>query len=294
MDSTICVIIPSYNGSNTIRRCVQSVLEQDLQDPYEVIVVDSSDDGTDEILRQHFPSIRLLRLPQRTAAGEARNLGVETAGSQFLAFTDADCIVSRDWLRRMLARHGEGEYTAVGGSILNGTPESFVGSAEHLFAFNEFLPQSPERLVPSMPTCNVCYRASTLAEQRFESDWPTGWASDLMLNWRLSRRQAKLLFDPTIQVTHINRTRLLISLRHQYLIGKSSCWVRKRTDLPGRFFVDHPMLAPAVSLVRMTRIALRLWQTDRTQTVRFLRLLPWVALDALAWGAGFTREALRR
>ena len=291
----ISVIIPSYNARATIRRCLGSVFDQDCEARYEVIVVDSSGDGTDEIIRREFPQALLFHLERRTPAGDARNLGMDKAAGAFMAFTDADCMVARDWLSRILERHQGRGYAAVGGSIANGTPWSPVGSAEHLFAFNEFLPQAIEGLVTNIPTCNICYRRSALAGARFKGG-PDGvnLAEDLILNWSLTRRGEKLLFDPTIRVVHLNRTRLGASLRHQYLLGQGSCWARKRTDIPGRIFVDYPVLGLALPYLRLARIVLRLSRIDRHAVLRFLALSPLIFLEASAWAAGFVREALRR
>lgn len=292
----ISVVIPSYNMRATIRHCLRSVLDQDLEAQYEIIAVDSSSDGTDDVIRLEFPQVLLLRLEGQTSVGQARNVGADKASGSFVAFTDADCIVARDWLRRMLWRHREGEYAAVGGSIANGTPRSLVGSAEHLFEFNEFLPQAPERLVANIPTCNICYRRSALDGARFDVG-PEGaylGAEDLILNWGLARSGLKLLFDPAIRVVHLNRTRLGASLRHQHLLGQGSCWARKRTDIPGRIFVDYPVLGLALPYLRLARIVLRLSRIDRYAVLRFLALAPLIFLEASAWAAGFVREALRR
>lgn len=291
----ISVVIPSYNARDTIRSCLGSVFGQDCEARYEVIVVDSSEDGTHEIIRRDFPQALLLHLERRTSAADARNLGMDKAAGDFVAFTDADCMVARDWLTRMLKRHQGGGYAAVGGSIANGTPRSLVGSAEHLFAFNEFLPQALEGLVTNIPTCNICYRRSALTGVRFKGG-PDGvnLAEDVILNWNLARRGEKLLFDPAIRVVHLNRTRLGVSFGHQYLLGQGSCWARKRTDIPGRIFVDYPVLGLALPFLRLARIVLRLSRIDRHAVLRFLALSPLIFLGASAWAAGFVREALRR
>ncbi|MBI2903006.1 MAG: glycosyltransferase family 2 protein [Candidatus Methylomirabilis oxyfera] len=292
----ISVVIPSYNAQATIRRCLESVFDQNLDAGCEVIVVDSSDDGTDQIVRQAFPQARLLRLEGRTSSGAARNHGVGSAKGAYIALTDADCLVAKDWLFRLYHRHQEADYAAVGGSIGNGTPGSPVGSADYLLEFSEFLPQSPERLVANIPTSNICYRSSVLAGVRFDGG-PQGvylTSDDRILNWELFRRGARLLFDPAIQVAHLNRTRLGAFLSHQYLLGRSSCWARKRTDLPGRIFLDYPFLGPAIPSLRIARIVARLSRIDRRAAPRFLALSPLIFLGATAWSAGFVREALRR
>jgi glycosyltransferase involved in cell wall biosynthesis len=292
----ISVIVPSYNARATVDACLRSIVAQDLRDPWELIVADSSDDGTDAVIRRDFPAVRVLRLERRTPAGAARQHALAVARAPLIAFTDADCVVAPDWLRRILARHAAGEHPAVGGTVANGTPESLLGSAEHLFAFNEFLPGMPARLLAGMPTCNLSYRREVLQAVAFESG-PDGeylQPEDLLLNWRATGGARVLFFDPDIRVTHLNRTHLGPCLRHQHLIGRSACWARKRADLPGRVFAERPWLSPAVPVLRVGRIAVRLWRTNRRELGRFVVLLPWILLVALAWGAGFTREAFRR
>ena len=60
----VSVVIPSYNSSKHIRACLNSLLCQVSEIPFEVILVDSSNDGTDQIVRAEFPQIRMcLKIP---------------------------------------------------------------------------------------------------------------------------------------------------------------------------------------------------------------------------------------
>jgi glycosyltransferase involved in cell wall biosynthesis len=78
---------------------------QDTQTPHEIIVVDSSDDGTGELIESHVPEIKLIRVAERTLAGAARNLGIEAAQGELLAFTDADCEFEPSWVSKILQAH---------------------------------------------------------------------------------------------------------------------------------------------------------------------------------------------
>jgi glycosyltransferase involved in cell wall biosynthesis len=50
----VSVIIPSYRSAATIGRCLQALSVQDVA-PHEIIVVDSSDDETPDIVRRNHP-----------------------------------------------------------------------------------------------------------------------------------------------------------------------------------------------------------------------------------------------
>jgi glycosyltransferase involved in cell wall biosynthesis len=72
----ISVVIPSYNSGLTIRHCLDSVLGQSGPEDREVILVDSSTDGTDRIVTREYPDVRLFHLARKTDPGSARNIGI--------------------------------------------------------------------------------------------------------------------------------------------------------------------------------------------------------------------------
>jgi len=98
----VCIIIPSYNSAATIKKCLASVLESDISESYEVIVVDDhSSDNTVGIVRENFPSVRIVANKEK-GPSSARNYGASLTNAEFVAFTDSDCIVDKRWLASLL------------------------------------------------------------------------------------------------------------------------------------------------------------------------------------------------
>jgi glycosyltransferase involved in cell wall biosynthesis len=96
MDPVLSVIVPAYNEERHLTACLSSIMNQDFDLPYEVILVDGpSDDGTPAIARR-FP-VRLIRLQQR-GIGAAWKTGAGCSRSDLLAFTEADTVVPVHWL----------------------------------------------------------------------------------------------------------------------------------------------------------------------------------------------------
>lgn len=94
-DFDISVVIPVFNGANTLRHAVDSVLEQ--PEAAEIVIVDDgSADGSpalaESIAREHPGKIRAVRHPDggNHGAGASRNLGIESATCDWIAFLDAD------------------------------------------------------------------------------------------------------------------------------------------------------------------------------------------------------------
>jgi glycosyltransferase involved in cell wall biosynthesis len=93
------VIVPARNAEDTLPRTLDALVRQDLEGPYEVIVVDDgSSDRTADIARAAPAPVRVLSQPPLGPA-RARNRGVEESHGALLAFCDADCFPAPGWLR---------------------------------------------------------------------------------------------------------------------------------------------------------------------------------------------------
>ena len=280
------VVVASFRPGPLIDRCLQALLAQQGIASYEVIVVDSSADGTAEHLRQKFPAVTVIALNQQTHQSAARNVGIARTQAAFVAITDQDCLVPPDWLARLLAHHQSGTYAIVGGAIGNGTPESVVGTASYLIEFNEFMPVGQTRSVAMIPHCNICIRRQALTTVGPFIAVPPG-AEDQVYNFLLCQHGERLLFDPAIVVTHLNRTDFSAFLRHQQLLGYGSAVARRTVAIPGQAFVRYRWLAYTLPLVRLVRTGGRLLRQDRATFLRYLRLFPLLLPGYVMWTKGF-------
>lgn len=91
----VSFIIPAYNASKTIIRCLNSIYSLGLPDQdYEVIVIDdaSSDDTVDIVKNQivAHENLVLLRQPENHRQGAARNRGITVAKGNSIVFVDSD------------------------------------------------------------------------------------------------------------------------------------------------------------------------------------------------------------
>lgn len=99
--STLSVVVPAYNESEYLTKCIQSLLDQsDYID--EIIVVDNnSTDGTAELIKKFGvdqPKVVYICEP-RAGVVHARNRGFGAASSDLIGRIDADTIVGPDWAR---------------------------------------------------------------------------------------------------------------------------------------------------------------------------------------------------
>lgn len=112
----VTVLIPALNESAHILKCIESLENQNYpSERFELIIIDNgSVDQTPELVRA--AGIRLLH-EERKSAYWARNLGIQETTGDYLAFTDADCLVDEAWLTNLVACATEKEAAVVGGLI---------------------------------------------------------------------------------------------------------------------------------------------------------------------------------
>ena len=93
----ISVIIPTYNRKKTLPRAIQSVINQSFS-PFEILIIDDgSNDGTEEWVKENFQNIKYIYQNNR-GVSSARNIGIENANGDWVAFLDSD----DEWLSNKL------------------------------------------------------------------------------------------------------------------------------------------------------------------------------------------------
>lgn len=84
------IIIPVYNGENTIERAIKSVLNQEYSD-FEIIVVENgSNDKTSKIVDSYLKDKRIKLLHSEKGVSNARNMGIDYSCGEWILFLDAD------------------------------------------------------------------------------------------------------------------------------------------------------------------------------------------------------------
>jgi GT2 family glycosyltransferase len=100
----LTIVIPTL-GRPILQACLRSIIAGSLW-PAQITVVDQSSDPSIEVWLTPLQSlgIRALHLPSRQQGrASALNRGLERVRTRFVAVTDDDCFVDRDWLRNMAA-----------------------------------------------------------------------------------------------------------------------------------------------------------------------------------------------
>lgn len=112
-DPAFAVVIPSFNRRLLIGETLESVLAQTHPAAEVVVVDDGSDDGTADMVRNRYPTIKVLARP-RAGVCAARNAGVAATTAPLIAFCDSDDLWTADHLAVRAAlfdRHPEVDFS---------------------------------------------------------------------------------------------------------------------------------------------------------------------------------------
>lgn len=92
MNPMISVIVPAYNAENTIKRSVDSVIENTFKELEIIVVDDGSKDNTCKIVKSIIKEDERVKLISKKNGGvsSARNLGIQKASAPYIMFLDSD------------------------------------------------------------------------------------------------------------------------------------------------------------------------------------------------------------
>jgi len=100
----VSAIVVTLNRRADLSEAIESLRRQ-TYDNIEVIVVDNgSNDNTPQMVKENFPDVRLVELPQNTGAYHGRNVGAAAARGEILFFLDDDATLERNSISNIVNR----------------------------------------------------------------------------------------------------------------------------------------------------------------------------------------------
>ena len=101
------IIIVSWNAREFLANCLRSILGNPSRHSLEVIVVDNaSNDGSPEVVRAQFPTVRLLEAGANLGFARANNVGIRSSTGKYICLINSDAAVIDDCLDRLFDRNG--------------------------------------------------------------------------------------------------------------------------------------------------------------------------------------------
>src|SRR5690349_13160325 len=116
---TFSVLICTYNRPELLEKCLRALIEDTLEKPDQVVIVNGGDENADNVVRGFINNdqvkVKLVKTVNKNLAAN-RNVGLPHCTGNIIAMTDDDAKVFPDWITQMKRAHQEHpEAGAVGG-----------------------------------------------------------------------------------------------------------------------------------------------------------------------------------
>jgi glycosyltransferase involved in cell wall biosynthesis len=148
-EPAISVVVIARNDEARILRAVTAAVHQELDEPFEVVVVTSGTDRTATVVRQAFPEVTVVALDRPALPGEARNAGRRVARGRWITFPGSHVELAPGSLAARLAAHRRG-WPLVTETMRNGTTTR-AGWASYFLDNAGLLPGRPSFAFESPP-----------------------------------------------------------------------------------------------------------------------------------------------
>lgn len=188
----IDVVVPVYNEEKNIERCLDSLLKQDVAANKIIVVNDCSIDKTAEKLRKYKKGkgFEIIDKKKNQGRPKAVNEGINKSKADVIAVTDGDCIIPKNWIKKVQDNFKDKELSAVGGVFepINKKKPIAVGGylIEQIFRVLGLFPNQ-------LSGANSAYRRDVLKEV---GGYPNKrWGADPYLALELIEKNKKIKTD---------------------------------------------------------------------------------------------------
>lgn len=268
----VSIIITAFNEEKMISNCLKSILTQTYSN-FEIIYIDArSTDNTiekaNEVKSEQgvFSNCKRFVVVSMDAKSPAigRNLGVKMANGQIIAFTDADCIVDKDWLVNLVPNFNK-DVGAVGGpnilrhfkeskiiNVLDEVLGSYLGSS----GAPQFLKIKKTKQVYGIPACNMAI-SKKLFDELNGFDEKLRYNEDTDLCYRITSKGYKIIYVPDAKIEHfmgIDSLKEFNKIIYKYGLERGKN-IKKNTRLFTKFHVISIII---ISLIASTSV-LAIW-----------------------------------
>lgn len=196
------MVVPSHGAARVLPGLLDALERQTLApDRFEILVADPGTDGAARVLDERLARwrgapLRILRAPLDGGPAAKRNLAVDEAAGELLAFTDADCRPEPGWLEAGLAASNEAD-------LVQGRTLPPVGAQWHPLSHAIRI----EAESGLFETCNLFARTALVRSlggftTRYFTRYGVPFGEDAELGWRARRSGARFAFASAAVVRH--------------------------------------------------------------------------------------------
>jgi glycosyltransferase involved in cell wall biosynthesis len=238
------VVVPTFNRCASLAKTLDSLFRQDYGDVEIIVVNDGSTDGTHEYLQRLSSERKIVYVAQpNRGPAAARNAGIRKATGAYIACTDDDCIVPRNWLRSWADTFARTGVDVIGGAVVNGVANNIYSELSQDIT-NHFVRYlgADNRSSAFLTSNNVAYRADALQRVGgFDERFRRAGGEERALHERILSLGGATVFRPEVVIEHYHRLTARGFFRQQRNYGRGAYLLY---HVVGREFRRPPTMMP--------------------------------------------------
>ena len=267
------IIVLSWNKKELLDECLKSVqvAVEHAGGGHEIILVDNgSTDGTQDYIRTHYPSVRLIELAKNYRFCRANNIAVRNAKNEIVVLLNNDVIVERDFLEPLLKGFEFPDTFAVSSQIFNydqskareETGKTFGSLVFGCVHVGHSQPNEVDLEREYVPVFYAGGGSSAYAREKFlalggfNEVYNPGYVEDADLSYRAWKCGYRVLFCPRSHVIHKHRSTnvtLMGDRKIDYLISRNLFILFWQNVTSPKLFVKHLLMLPLRILLDISR-----------------------------------------
>ncbi|MBO5279577.1 MAG: glycosyltransferase family 2 protein [Lachnospiraceae bacterium] len=186
----VSIIVPVYNAEKTIRRCIESILNQEYTDFELILCDDGSRDASGKICDEYQRNDARIRVlhKENTGVSDTRNQGIQMAQGKYIQFLDADDWITVDATKLLVRTMKEldcdlviSDFYRVVGERLSHKGDIDTEGVLTPEEFAEFMMRNPADFYYGV-LWNKLYKREIMEKHQLRMDKSMDWCEDFLFN----------------------------------------------------------------------------------------------------------------
>ena len=276
----LSVVVASQNARESVGDCLRALKNQCEGGKVEIIVVDNSTDGTDEIVKREFPSVTFVAAAKEKFIPELWGIGINESAGEYIALTTSHFVPAETWTAEILRAH-EQPFAGIGGAIENEDTAGLVSWAVYFCRYSPYMLPFIETEVEDFAADNASYKRLDL--ERVKDSMRDGFW-ETFVHQEMRRAGMTLAKTPKVVVYHQKSFTFSGFMNQRFHHGRQFGETRaaKMTALRRSMMIT---LSPTIPLIYLFRITRRVFDKKRN-IGKFFASLPILILFLLSWSSG--------
>lgn len=225
MEKMFSIIIPIYKAEKTLKRCVNSILNQEFKD-YEIVLInDGSPDNCLKICKEYKENNNNIIIINKKNEGvsKARNEGIKISKGKYLVFVDSDDYIQPDMLAKLYYIITKKEYDVIYFGMNNVNQEGDIISSTHLKELSyskEELYQGVEYLIKHNYMGFVgskIIKREVIKKNKIKFDEKMNYSEDFMMSCDFFDKIQSLYISPFNLYNYVKYSEIGSSLSTRYI-----------------------------------------------------------------------------